>query len=81
MEHGYVGVCINEFMGCKCQIWVYPVHVCRQACTYCQDTFTQILRKYEQNEDFEHNKDQFAKDGAGVQVAPGVILGVLLECM
>merc|ERR1712226_487 len=40
-----------------------------RACTYCKETFMQILRKYEKNEDFEHNKDQFAKDGAGVQMS------------
>ena len=42
--------------------------MCVQACTYCKDTFAQILRRFDKNEDFEVNKDQFAKDGAGVQV-------------
>merc|ERR1712032_1645605 len=40
-----------------------------RACTYCKETFESILRKHDQNEDFEHNKDQFAKDGAGVQIS------------
>ena len=39
-----------------------------QVSTYCKETFAQLLRQYEKNEDFEINKDQFAKDGAGVQV-------------
>lgn len=40
-----------------------------RACTYCKETFESILRKHDQNEDFEHNKDQFAEDGAGVQIS------------
>ena len=43
--------------------------MCCQACTYCEDTFALILRKYAQNEDFEHNKDQFTKDDVGVKVS------------
>ena len=42
--------------------------MCCQACAYCRETFALILRKYAQNEDFEHNKDQFAKDNVGVKV-------------
>ena len=41
---------------------------CCQACAYCKETFALILRKYAQNEDFEHNKDQFTKDDVGVKV-------------
>lgn len=40
-----------------------------RACAYCKETFALILRKYAQNEDFEHNKDQFTKDDVGVKMS------------
>lgn len=39
-----------------------------RACTYCKDTFLQILKKYEYNLDFP-NQDQFTNDLAGAQMS------------
>merc|ERR1712032_1179703 len=54
----------------KCLSNILPSNTgCLRACAYCKETFALILRKYAQNEDFEHNKDQFTKDDVSVKMS------------